>query len=328
MSTMSQLHRAAPLSLILTLFAPFTLCGQLFTPGAGVSDVDGNTYPTVIYANGQEWMAANLRTTRYANGDSLIHAPAVFEWQDALGGAWCHYDNDTANDIALGKLYNAGAVRDARGVCPTGWHVPTAEDWAGLALLIDPTYVPVTTIVQSAVAGGAMKEVGTQWWTAPNTGATNASGFGGRGSGTRNQNGTFISQGTRTRWWSSEATADYAQRYWEVGNAHAELRRGADFLIMGHSIRCVKDELSTGMLQHQAPVGLRVYPQPVRNGMELSVSGHTLGSAYRLLTSDGRTVRRGNLSAAPATITMLGLDAGTYILQVDGALPTRVVVVR
>jgi hypothetical protein len=206
--------------------------------------------------------------------------------------------------------------------------VPSLEDWTDLALLVDPTYVPVTTIVQSATAGGAMKEVGSQWWTAPNTGATNAAGFSGRGSGTRNQNGTFISLGVRTRWWSSEATADYAQRYWEVGNATAELRRGADFLIMGHSIRCVKDELSTGMLQHRAPVGLRVYPQPVGNGMELSVSGHTLGSAYRLLTSDGRTVRTGNLSGTPSTISTQGLDAGAYILQVDSALPMRIVVVR
>jgi uncharacterized protein (TIGR02145 family) len=325
---MSLLHRAARLSLIPTLFSPLMLCGQVFAPGAGVTDVDGNEYPTVVYTSGQEWMAANLRTTRYANGDSLIHAPTTFEWQDALGGAWCHYANDTANETRHGKLYNAGAVRDARGVCPSGWHVPSLEDWTDLALLIDPTYVPVTTIVQSATAGGAMKEVGSQWWTAPNTGATNAAGFSGRGSGTRNQNGTFISLGVRTRWWSSEATADYAQRYWEVGNATAELRRGADYLIMGHSIRCVKDELSTGMLLHQAPVALRVYPQPVGNGMELSVSGHTLGSAYRLLTSDGRTVRTGNLSGTPSTISTQGLDAGAYILQVDRALPMRIVVVR
>ncbi len=325
---MSPLHRAARLSLIPSLFSPLMLCGQVFTPGAGVTDVDGNEYPTVVYTSGQEWMAANLRTTRYANGDSLIHAPAVFEWQDALGGAWCHYANDTANDVLHGKLYNAGAVRDERGVCPSGWHVPTAEDWAGLALLIDPAYVPVTTIVQSATAGGAMKEVGTQWWTAPNAGATNAAGFSGRGSGTRNQNGTFISMGVRTRWWSSEATANYAQRYWEVGNATAELRRGADFLIMGHSIRCVKDELSTGMLQHQAPVDLRVSPQPVGNGMELSVSGHTLGSTYRLLTSDGRAVRSGILLEAPAAITIQGLESGAYLLQVDGALPKRILVMR
>lgn len=326
---MSKLFRQHFISALLMLvFRPIGLSAQLFVAGSGVTDVDGNSYPSIVFTNGQEWMADNLRTTRYANGDSLVHAPTIFEWQDALGGAWCHYANATANELPYGKLYNAGAVRDERGVCPAGWHVPTAEDWAGLALLIDPTYVPVTTIVQSATAGGAMKEVGTQWWTAPNTGATNAAGFGGRGSGTRNQNGTFISQGVRTRWWSSEATAQYAQRYWEVGNAHAELRRGADFLIMGHSIRCVKSDISTGMMQHQAPMDLRVYPLPVGNGMELSISGHALGSAYRLLTTDGRTLRTGNLSGTPATITTQGLDAGAYILQVEGALPKRILVIH
>ena len=315
-------------AIILLFILPTRLAAQVFVPGDGLMDVDGNSYPTVVYTSGQEWMADNLRTTRYTNGDSLVHAPTTFEWQDALGGAWCHYANDTANDVPYGKLYNAGAVRDERGVCPAGWHVPTAEDWSGLALLIDPTYVPVTTIVQSATAGGAMKEVGTQWWTAPNAGATNDAGFGGRGSGTRNQNGTFISQGVRTRWWSSEATANYAQRYWEVGNATAELRRGADFLIMGHSIRCIKDELSTGSVQNNGLPPLQLYPVPVVSGLDLTISGHAIGSAYRLVTMDGRIVRTGYLAAQPSTITSQGLDAGAYILQVEGALPIRFTVLR
>jgi len=324
MSFQALLFRAS----IIFLLLPFRLAAQVYMPGEGVVDVDGNAYPTVVSVNGQEWMADNLRTTRYANGDSLVHAPTTFEWQDALGGAWCHYANDTVNEVPLGKLYNAGAVRDERGVCPAGWHVPSLEDWIGLTVLIDPTYVPVTTILQSAVAGGAMKEVGTQWWTAPNTGATNAAGFGGRGSGTRNQNGTFISQGVRTRWWSSEATANYAQRYWEVGNAHAELRRGADFLIMGHSIRCVKDDLSTGITRRSAPTDLRVYPLPIENGMDLSVSGHAAGSGYRIYTMDGRMVRNGSLTSSPAAIVIQSMDAGTYILHVDGAAPKRIVVVQ
>jgi uncharacterized protein (TIGR02145 family) len=313
---------------IALFFLPLGSAAQVFVAGDGVVDVDGNSYPTVLYTNGQEWMAANLRTTRYANGDSLVHAPTTFEWQDALGGAWCHYANDTANELPYGKLYNAGAVRDERGVCPTGWHVPSLEDWNDLMLLIDPAAVPGTTILQSAVAGGAMKEVGSLWWNSPNTGATNDAGFGARGSGTRNQNGTFISQGVRTRWWSSEATANYAQRYWEVGNSHTELRRGADFLIMGHSIRCVKSDISTGMIQHQAPMDLRVYPLPVVSGMELSVSGHALGSAYHLLTSDGRTLSTGNLSGTPATISTQGLNAGAYILHVEGALPKRILLIH
>lgn len=313
---------------MLLVFLPFGLSAQLFEVGAGVLDVDGNAYPTVVYLNGQEWMADNLRTARYANGDSLVHAPTTFDWQDALGGAWCHYANDTANDVPYGKLYNAGAVRDERGVCPAGWHVPTLEDWIGLAVLIDPTYVPATNILQSAVAGGAMKELGTQWWTAPNTGATNAAGFAGRGSGTRNQNGTFISQGTRTRWWSSEATAQYAQRYWEVGNAHAELRRGADFLIMGHSIRCIKNELSTGMIQHTPQAELHMYPLPVGKGMELTVSGHAAGSSYRIYTMDGRVVRNGSLSSSPAVIVVQDLDVGTYVLHVEGVAPARIGVVQ
>jgi hypothetical protein len=46
-----------------TLFAS----AQLFTPGGGVTDIDGNAYQTIVI-NGQEWMAENLRTSKYANG--------------------------------------------------------------------------------------------------------------------------------------------------------------------------------------------------------------------------------------------------------------------
>jgi len=42
-----------------------------FSAGAGVTDADGNTYSTVVVGNGQEWMAQNLKTTKYANGDAI-----------------------------------------------------------------------------------------------------------------------------------------------------------------------------------------------------------------------------------------------------------------
>lgn len=42
-----------------------------FSAGAGVTDADGNTYSTVVVGNGQEWMAQNLKTTKYSNGDAI-----------------------------------------------------------------------------------------------------------------------------------------------------------------------------------------------------------------------------------------------------------------
>ena len=41
------------------------------TSGGGVVDIDGNSYSSIELGNGQEWMAENLRTSRYANGDFI-----------------------------------------------------------------------------------------------------------------------------------------------------------------------------------------------------------------------------------------------------------------
>ncbi len=40
---------------------------------------------------------------------------------------------DEAQSLAeYGRLYNWYAVDDARGLCPSGWHVPTDEEWTDL----------------------------------------------------------------------------------------------------------------------------------------------------------------------------------------------------
>ena len=100
--------------------------------GAGVSDIDGNTYTSVVLGNGQEWMAENLKTTKYANGDPIPNVPDG-SWNSLNTGAYCWYDNDNNYENPYGKLYNFYAVDDSRNVCPTGWHVPTNSEWDSLA---------------------------------------------------------------------------------------------------------------------------------------------------------------------------------------------------
>jgi uncharacterized protein (TIGR02145 family) len=83
--------------------------------------------------------------------------------------------------IQYGALYNWYAVTDARGVAPAGWHVPTQDELNALA-----TYVG-----GKSVAGGKLREIGTEHWSYPNTGATDEFGFNARGSGYRNDSGDF-----------------------------------------------------------------------------------------------------------------------------------------
>jgi hypothetical protein len=47
-----------------------SLTGNQYKLGE-MTDQEGNTYPTVIIGN-QEWMAKNLRTTTYRNGNAIF----------------------------------------------------------------------------------------------------------------------------------------------------------------------------------------------------------------------------------------------------------------
>ena len=96
---------------------------------------------------------------------------------------WCHYTaNGTdaerqANGAVYGKLYNWFAIKllqmdidyynTANPTALWGWRVPTQADFTTLS-----TYLGGDT-----VSGGKMKVAGTTYWTTPNTGADNSSGF-------------------------------------------------------------------------------------------------------------------------------------------------------
>src|SRR5690606_30350473 len=81
-------------------------------------------------------------------------------------------NNQLIADVA-GNLYNWHAGVDPRNIAPVGWRVPTDSDWAKL----------ITYLGGENVAGGKLKSINPQYWAAPNTGATNSSGFGAVGGG-------------------------------------------------------------------------------------------------------------------------------------------------
>ena len=80
----------------------------------------------------QIWTTENLNVDKFRNGDPIFHASSDEEWQKAgedKKPAWCCYDNDPRNCEKYGKLYNWYAVNDSRGLGPSGWRVPTLEDY-------------------------------------------------------------------------------------------------------------------------------------------------------------------------------------------------------
>jgi uncharacterized protein (TIGR02145 family) len=199
-------------------------------PGAGVS-FGGINYPTVVLGNGQEWMAENLRTTTYRNGDPIPNVTYNTQWQSLTSGAWAHYNHDSQYENPYGKLYNWYAVNDPRNVCPVGWHVPT-----------DGEYTLLTDYLGGAsVAGGKMKSTGTQYWQIPNQDATNESGFSGLPGGLRLSDGTFYNVGYGGDWWSSTvlSTSSAWDRYLDYSYGFVD--RSSPSKQHGFSVRCLRD---------------------------------------------------------------------------------------
>jgi uncharacterized protein (TIGR02145 family) len=238
------------LSVLVTFgFATLNLA-QTF--GNGVKDIDGNSYPTVIIGT-QEWMASNLKTTHYSNGDVIdfIADPGV--WSNCVNtkvGAWCHVNNNTLNDQNLGLFYNWYAATDSRNVCPNGWHISNESDWNKLTLFIDPnadTTLTNTGII-SPIAGGKLKSTKSGTWGAPNIGATDEYGFNSKGT-------NFRGSGGNNYYWPLIRCAFYwvpleysstgawvrVLNYDDKNVTKLLISSGGDNKSMGNAVRCVSN---------------------------------------------------------------------------------------
>jgi uncharacterized protein (TIGR02145 family) len=193
-----------------------------------VTDIDGNTYLPVSICN-QTWAKSNLNVSHYRNGDVIPQVTDPTTWANLTTGAWCYYNNDPANGAIYGKMYNWYAVNDPRGLAPKGWHVPTDAEWTTLTNCFGGV----------SVAGGKMKGVGTTYWSPPNLGATNSSGFTGLPGGQRNYFGNFetIQIGS---WWSSSEIGNFAYQRSIFYDTTTVVRSGLGKLT-GIYVRCVKD---------------------------------------------------------------------------------------
>ena len=87
-----------------------------------------STLSTVVIGT-QKWTTKNLNVTTYSNGDIIPEVQDGEAWANLTTGAWCHLNNDPANDAIYGKMYNHYAVEDPRGLAPTGYHIPTQAEW-------------------------------------------------------------------------------------------------------------------------------------------------------------------------------------------------------
>jgi uncharacterized protein (TIGR02145 family) len=210
-----------------------------------VTDIDGNVYET-IKIGGQWWMAENLKVLHYSNGDSISQATGDGTWEVAGMGAWCNYDNDSAYVSIYGRLYNWFAAADTRNIAPTGWHVPTDDEWKTLEKSLGMSQVSADSINwRGNNEGSQLKETGSDHWYAPNTSATNERGFTALGAGFRGYDGDFnTSLKGYAYFWSTDrfpmydTSSSYGR---ELSAGYTQINRGGFVKQDGFSIRCVKD---------------------------------------------------------------------------------------
>jgi uncharacterized protein (TIGR02145 family) len=196
-----------------------------------VTDVEGNIYWTVRIGK-QVWMAENLKTTKYRNGDPIPNITSSTEWLALTTGAYCNYDNDSNNSTSYGKLYNWYAVNDSRYLTPVGWHVPTNAEWNTL----------VTFWGGDTIAGAKLKETGTTHWPSPNLGSTNETGFTAIPGGYRAYVGNFLFINQEGYWWSSSLnTPNLAWDLFMLPNFNGVANNDNRGLYLGLSVRCIKD---------------------------------------------------------------------------------------
>ena len=211
-----------------------------FTCGDPVS-YQGYDYATVLIGE-QCWFAENLRSEKYENGEEIPSNLSDSHWSSTTSGAVSVYGEeegceslspdidacDSAQSLnEYGRLYNWYAVDDARGICPSGWHVPTDEEWTVMSDYLGGY----------SVAGSQMKT--TYGWFFGGNG-TNSSGFSGLPGGYRGTNGFFSSAGSSGAWWSSSPNGSSAwYRYlFDYGDVVYRYEGNRKF---GFSVRCVLD---------------------------------------------------------------------------------------
>ena len=204
---------------------------------------DGQSYNTVQIGE-QCWMAENLNVGVMINASQNQTNNQVIE-------KFC-YGNNESNCDEYGGLYQwnemmqYSTAEGTQGICPSGWYIPTDEEWKQLEGEVDSQYnYPDpewdNTFYRGYDAGGNLKETGISHWSLPNTGATNSSGFNALPGGKRSTSGVWEFFSEFGFWWSSTESGTFPWRRYLDFDTKQIHRRNLAPKYFGFSVRCLKD---------------------------------------------------------------------------------------
>lgn len=213
------------------------------TSQSNVADVSGNIYKTVKIGS-QIWMAENLRTEKFNNGDLIEQITSNRYWQEVsvfalddttLEEIWpvmTYYNSDKQKNNAL---YNWYVVVDDRGVCPQGWHIPSTEEFDELIEYL------------GGMEKASTKLKSTASWK---INGTNSSGFNALAVGGRVGTGEFDGKNEYSGFWTDAVIEERFEvsnqlnlsgSTFILGSKNTDTEIRGNFFNAGNSVRCIKN---------------------------------------------------------------------------------------
>ena len=216
-----------------------------------VTDYDGNVYNTVQIGT-QCWMKENLKTSHYADGTYIPIADTI-----SHSISYRYFpEGDSSNVSTYGCLYNWAAVMNGnsastavpsnvQGVCPTGWHVPSAAEW-----IVMQDYVGAQNDCQCGHRSDLIAKAlsSTTAWESSTIYCSpgylpmynNASGFSALPAGYY-YGGGYSVLGREAWFWSTDEVGVNGAAYRNIQNDLANFQEVGISNYFGLSVRCLKD---------------------------------------------------------------------------------------
>ena len=236
-----------------------------FTEYEGYFVYDGVEYKTVTLADGNTWMAENLRFVprgRTVSTDPVEDAgiwypaanaekvadPALAETLGLL------YDAATAFGVEAVTVDNAATFEGAQGICPTGWHIPTLTEMTGLVGHCANSEVINTegAYYDATIKGASLAALAADGWNWQFASMRNKANLTGTGSFTvTNYNGNYgvmsylIGSSLYKTFTNDDGSLKNVQYYYLMPTYNASNEKvtvAYGNFLAGASLRCVKNK--------------------------------------------------------------------------------------
>jgi len=267
----------------------------------------------------QIWTNTNLDVITYSDGTPIPEVNDQATWNTSTTGAWCYYNNDSANGTTYGKLYNWYAVMGIydeaskidtskrKKLAPIGYHVPSDAEWTTLT----------TFLGGENIAGDKMKEPGQVHWL-PNSEADNSSGFTALPGGVRfdDTNTKFTDLNKQGMWWSTtemiDPNADYSWIKYLTNTSTYSLR-GGETKGSGLSVRCLNDNLLSNV--KFLDNSIKIYPNPATRIINIKTESNLINQPYSIVNALGKILQKGILNETNTPINVEQLSKGIYFVN-------------